>query len=406
MKSVQSLRHGYVRIPLLFLLVISPVAIVVSARSATAETSATCTPLKLASEMGSESNIVSSTTVQNFASQSLEYLSAVSGYNSTFTGSNNDWSINPADCTVSWHDAAANFLLKKDGHDYYILTITVNPGLGLIYDVTRHGYSTASGIPVSAVKFQGGYYVANASTPTSATVTYGAAYWTEPALHTGTSNCITTGHDSVSQCLVDVWSGLQNNTYDGYLPWLGTNVLVQGGIQGNYTCTSSTCYTTYDAFTEYWYNGQIPAGDQNFCGASVPVAAGNHIYTQVGSNAQFGLSGSDYFVDVINEYNNYACSKEYSIAGAPHYADTVVENPDNGDYTLANFTTVTFTDLEMGTGTGTKFDQYPNYLNDWGMGTYMDDNCGVTSTSSMTEPMYYSYGTFTETYTSSIRTGC
>ncbi len=380
-----------------------------TAGTAMADTFAVCTPLKLASEMGSENNIVSFAAVQTFAAQSPQYQNAVSGYNSTFMGFDNDWNLNPTNCTVTWHDAAANFLLQKDGQDVYILTMTVNPTSGVVYNVIRHGYASASGIPVSDVDYQGGFYVANASTPSSVTVTYSAAYWSTPTLSSISSGCYWSKvQDNVTECLVDEWTGLQNGTYFGtdYL-WRGTNVLVRGGIQGNYTSSTGTTQDT--ALTEYFYGGDNGAGQQpsiNYCG--ITVSAGNHIYAQTGSNAQFSMSGSDYFVDVINEYNNQACTDDYSLAAVPHYADTVVEEPagTEGTYILAKFSTVTFTDLEMGTGTGTKFDQYPNYLSDWGHGTEMvNGGYQNTATSSMSEPMGYSYGTFTEYYNSSSCTG-
>ncbi len=115
-----------------------------------------------------------------------------------------------------------------------------------------------------------------------------------------------------------------------------------------------------------------------------------------------GLSGSNYDVVVRDMTNNEACTNDnYSPEGAPHYADTVVENPHNGNQELANFSSVTFTDLEMAAGSGLKLDQYPNYLNNWGLGSNMDDGFGTTTTSTMTEPTGYSYGTFSVTYSSS-----
>ncbi len=143
-----------------------------------------CSNQKLSAEMADAGNPSSPQSIQSFASGSTQYSAAASGYNSTYTGFANEFNIDQVNCSVSWRDAAANFLLQS-GTSKYVLVVAENPNLGIVYSVVKHGYASASAINPTSSPTQSGYYVANdSSSPHTTAVDYVAADWYLPTLST------------------------------------------------------------------------------------------------------------------------------------------------------------------------------------------------------------------------------
>jgi hypothetical protein len=414
MKNAQSFGHAYVRVPLLFLLVLSPIAMLSSVGASTAETTSACTTQKLGAEMLDVGTVVSSQAVQNLASQSSQYQAAVAGYSSTYTGYADEYTIDSTNCTVSWHDAAANFLLHNS-KGVYILVVADDPRLGIVYSITQHGYSSAS-ISVQNSATQSGYYIANdSSSPPTTGVTYTTAFWDVPDLYqppSGQPQCGWTESNGPSECLLDEWTGLENNSYIGNaVGFTGTNVVVQTGTTGNFTCdTHSNCYVKAWGWSE-WTQVGSPTKTPQIKTCSLSVSQGDGMSAEAGTEQQInGTSGSYYVTVLIDESLDQSCKAQYSTSEVPtmHYAISTLETPQNtsGIYTLPKFETFQFQDFGMGTGGSKQFGAYPNYNSGWGYGTEMK-NYGYqeTTTSGMSENCCGStYGHFTETWDTSSGT--
>lgn len=420
MKSIQPLSHVYVRVPLLFLLVLSPIAMIASAGANPGDTFSACTNQKLDSEMLNAGSVVSSQSVQDFATSSLQYQTAVVGFNSSYTGFNDEFSINRVDCTVSWHDAAANFKIQNEKKgENYALVIEEDPRLGIVYGVTKDVYSEASIAQHGSTTYSG-YAIANdSSTPHTTAVDYVTANWNVPDLSgptgSGSPTCHWTAHNATTQCLFDEWTGLQNSTYDGANRTIssGTGEVIQTGTQGNYTCdTHLNCYVQAVGWNEYFRGntaGEIEAPEY-FCSAYISVSQGDGMSAQVGSEQQInGTSGSIYITVLIDETLDHSCKHNYATGTYVHteyFADYFGERIQGttGIYALPKFTESEFQDLGMGTGSSKQFGAYPNYNNGWGFGSYMANTTRNTSVTGMSETSGTTYGYFYEDWVSSVGT--
>lgn len=386
--------------------------------SAAGVTTSACTTQKLGADMLDAGNVVSSQAVQNLASQSSQYQAAVAGYNSTFTGYADEYNTDPTNCTVSWHDAAANFLLQST-KGKYIVVVAEDPRLGIVYSVTEHGYTSASISPTNSTTYSG-YAIANNSAG-SQSIDYSTAFWYIPDLSgpsgAGQPHCLWSV-DTNTECDLSVWTGLQNNTYNGNpRTFTGTNVVLQTGTQGNYTCNHGNCYVKAWGWSE-WLKAGNSAATPRILDCSFDMSQGDGMSAEVGSQLQInGTSGSTYYTILIDESLDRSCQAEYLNLSypvpTPYYAMFIAERPQpNANwFALPKFETFEFEDVGMGTGSS-QFGAYPNYNNNWGFGSYMKNINTTTSvwtpdttTSSMSTMGGGSvYGQFTETYDSSLGT--
>jgi len=390
---------------------ISPVGMLASVGAAGAANSGqACNIHAVGLAIGAAGNPASPQSVETFAEQSPQYLGIVADGKSTYIGYASDWSINQSDCSVTWQNASANFLVQNSTGAKYVLVVDENPNLGLIYNVSREAVLDL-GIPTTTANpTYSGYEIANSSSPTSVPVTYAEADWTVPSVSaptgSGAPSCDYTSGEAWKQCLVTDWVGLQNSTYEGNESAFTTGVgeVLQTGTIANYTCShsGSPCYSSELPFTGYLRaSTQYTFLDNHLSYCSFgghDGSIGDSITGEVGSNSQIGLSGSNY-TDLLVDWtygSGEACTSTWATTGTYQYvhtpeiyADYIAERPSTGGFpgtptALPKFANTEFYDLEMGTGTGHQLNPYWNYNNDWGNGLYMkNEGTTLTTTGSM-----------------------
>lgn len=381
--------------------------------------------------------MVSNQVAESFAASAAEFKAAAAGYNFTYQGYSDEWTVDKNTCQVQWHDAAADFLLTNAKGAQLILTVAENPIEGVIYNITSGGVFTAS--PVSSStdsETYAGYAIADGSPPTSYPVDYVSAIWYVPWVEqpndpSGTSpNCHITYSGDPNQCVVETWVGLQNSTYDGpdHLP-SGHGEVVQTGSDGNETCTYNSgvgnwqCSASYRGWSEY------VRGDSS---GNLDVIDGPHYCsTSEGTNDEMvGQVGTTYYFNDTSGYETYTILTDYGSTTtvcshpftngevhAEYYADYFQERPQlpSGSTVLPEFgtgsgasstNTVTFYDCGMAVGTlNSEFGAYPNYNSGYGFGSHMYNGGNTdTTVSAWTENSGSTYGYFSDTWDTSAGT--
>ena len=357
-------------------------------------------------------NVVSSQAVQDFAKNSAQFASASAGFNSTFMGFNDEWTVNKATCTASWHDAAANYMLQNTKGSK-VLVISENPEIGVIYNVSYSGVQTAAIATVNSRTYSG--YAMSINSGASTEITYASSNWYQPLVSaptgTGAPSCNWAYQQPWTQCVLNVWVGLQNSTYDGpdHIP-THTAEVVQTGTQGNWTCIT-TCHSFYQGWNEYVRgnpSGTILVNDYRYCSGSMSV--NDSITAQVGSQYYFnGTSGSTYYSILTDWQYSWICSHPFS-NGEVHpeyYASFFAERPQvggNAFNALPKFHTFTFYNVGMATGRS-EFGAYPYYDSGYGFGSYIyNGGTTDTTTGSMSENSGSTFGYFSEYWVSSYGT--
>lgn len=137
------------------------------------------------------------------------------------------------------------------------------------------------------------------------------------------------------KCSASTWTGLEDQAgaHDGHL--------VQGGVDPQRTCTSSSCITTNKVFFEF-----LPSAT-NYCGG-MTFSAGDSVTVTVTNQKKTGGSNTAYNVDVEDTTSGQGCSttgQSYTAMNNPIRGDFIIERPDYGGTgvyaTLAQFNTIT-----------------------------------------------------------------
>ncbi len=354
MKGVQYFRRAYVTIPLLFLLVISPAVILTSvdaAPSASACTSAVLT--QKASEMAPP---VTEQSARNLVEGSSQYLNAIKGYTTSFSGAGTEWNENPVSCTVSWSNFDMHYVLIAANGSAYELTIAANPATQTISTVMIKPMTAASFVSESSSTYSGYEVAANYNHSTH--VEYSTDYWFVPTVSGTSSVC-------GSRCELAVWTGIQNSTYLGEnrLPSSGSGEVIQGGTFSYVLCSGGSC-TTGGGEDYAW--GEFVFGNQNGVqrmvedDCSMTVTPSDELYEEVGSGYEFNGSSSSTFHVLINDFtHDHICQPfggglTYSsqctiiatsqqgnceVSGTEYFADYILETPQvgSGAYPLPQF---------------------------------------------------------------------
>jgi hypothetical protein len=431
MRGTQSLRHAYVRVPLLFLLVISPVAIL--ATTGVSASVAACTNATVDAAVLDTNVPFTQQSAVSLTESSAEYLSAVSGYSSTLLGIGNEWNFDSATCSVSFDSFAMNYLLKATNGTEFELTLGVKPQTSDVFGATIRPVAEATLLPInhsSSSTWSNTYsgYALAANGNYNSAVSYTTAYWYIPEISAPSGGCGSSASSSPPECMLDVWTGLQNSTYDGtnYVPAHGE--VFQTGTEG--TCSSSCTGNgapSYSGWSEY-LNGDSSGVVQNLvqsCNSDFSASAGDEMYGVVGTAYEISGGSSSTFDTELRDFNNGSiCDFSYSsstscgqsdcnIAGTEYFADYFIETPQDASDSGTPFMLPKFTEISdagdlfyvMGMLSSSQ-GSYP-YYND---GYYLTSDMGNggthnTHTSAMSENAGSTYAYFNENWLSSANTG-
>ncbi len=418
MKYANVLRHEYFSIPLLFLLVVSPVGLVASAE-ATA-TQAACAQSVVAAKTTSTPVPYSYDSAISLAATSSAFLGSISGYNASFSSIGTNWRESPT-CSVSFIYFSITYLLNARNDSQYLLTLGANPGTGIVFSagITPAAYHS---LPINQTSSTySGYAIAQDSSY-DPYVNYTQVGWWVPTVHAPSGNC-GTGSGNPPGCELAEWTGLQNSTYDG-TNHVTTGEVIQTGTDAecNSTCTSGN----YNGWAEY-LNGNSAGIQQNLMHTCAnTIAAGDEMYGEVANQKIINGTTGKTFYTYLEDYRtstwcdwhvspSTSCgSSNCKIAGNEKFADYFAETPQISStlsYELPKFRAPSGDDLFFGAGmyaynTGT----YTYYNDGYWLYSYMK-NCGlqciqntyVTAMSSSGSPLYQA--SFNETWKSSQNTG-
>jgi hypothetical protein len=160
-----------------------------------------------------------------------------------------------------------------------------------------------------------------------------------------------TGCADYQTCVMSIWAGLTHDQGGGKTTFTG---LVQAGTDA-YCYGSSPSQTSYDAFyeidTSVSSTGVICSSSN---GGNVDLSAGDSVYTEVNSEAEYGQSNTLYDFYIYDSTSNTSCfsgANSDTQLASPHYASFIVENAvlcgPIDCASLPEFNTVTFTNAHL-----------------------------------------------------------
>jgi hypothetical protein len=432
MKGIQSFRHAYVSIPLLFLLVISPSAILattgVSSPSVSTNSAiVACNNSDLDAQVVRAEVPFTQQSAVALTESSSAYLNAVAGYSASLSGVGNLWKYDST-CIVSWYGFAVSYRLEAANGSEYLLTLGANPGTSAVFGVKVIPFAFAS-LPdqYNSTSYSG--YAIAASSDNKSAVAYTTAVWYVPTISAPSGNC---GDNSIStplSCDLAVWTGLQNSSYDGTNHLVNHGEVIQTGTEAScYTYCDSSHGLTYGGFSMY-LNGEGSTIKQqaiNGCPSNFSVGAGTEINAVVGTGYAINGTSSSTYYTIMSDYTGVLCEAAYNssttcyppnstsgsackIAGTEYWADYFAETPQDPHnanfytYMLPDFSNFDFYDMGM---ISTTQGSYPYYNDGYYLSSPMvNSNVYNTNISTVSENSGSTYAYFSETYKSSSNTG-
>jgi hypothetical protein len=345
MMTSQASHAGYLRVPLLFLLVISPIAILssvgVTAAAGANDSTVPCTAAVLTQKISQGVPPAPIASARSLVEASASYKNTVKGYTSVFAGAGYEWNDNFTACTFSWNDYDLHYDLSATNGSSYLLTIATNPVNGTISRVILEPPTFALPVNQSSTTYSG-YEIAGNSNHNTA-VEYSSTYYYVPYTTATTSTCGAT-------CRLAVWTGIQNSTYDGANRVSGSGEVIQGGSFNTEYCSGGTCTGSggeVTGFGEFLYGDSsgVVRTDEADC-VSFSMSANDEVYDVVGSGYEInGSSTSTYHVLITDETSSHTCvafggGLTYSstcklavgtgsckVSGTEYFADYMLETP-------------------------------------------------------------------------------
>jgi hypothetical protein len=391
MKRTRLFRYTHVRVPLLFLLVISPVALFSTSAAAGDTTAAACTSQQLSREILDAGTIVSDQVARGFTEASPQYNAAITGFSVSFVGISNLWGFNKLTCSVTWEGLGVNYALQSANGSSYSLSIGENPKTNTITDITISPQLIAN-LYANRVHSEtySGYAVA-ANTEATTSVDYAESSWYVPTVYTQsgqTCGTLTAG----TACNDLEWVGLQNSTYDGPDHLDAKGEVIQTGTEGAIQNCSTSCTINYYSWTAYLAGTAAGAIKNNTftttpCGNRFTTHAQDYMTGTVGSQLEInGTSGTKYYTILTDWTQTGVCESAVNFTshsktyGTEYYADFFLERPQEAThfFHLANFSALTFYSVTMGSS-GATFGAYPDYDAPYGFASYMENNSVINT---------------------------
>ena len=374
MRGTQSLRHAYVRIPLLFLLVIAPIALSSFGQVTAQDPSATtCSTAQLQAGSQAATSSINETQAKSVAAPTL--ASDASDYNASFNSVfyRLGWT---STCSVYLENVNVAYDLKQGNVTKYTIEISLNPALSSVLGVTEYPAQFRTGTVVDSFVWVGPEYYDSSGLGMS------SAGWEIPSASQGYS-----GQGCSSNCTFSFWVGQSHNEGGGTYP----GVLAQAGTDSNVLCNPN-CSSTQDIWYEFLPAGVVECG---FVGTDSVTSTVTHV-----------LSGSNYVysAETYDDSTSQACvsstSSGSNYMGEAYYAQFMGEAVNDG---LPKFTA-------LDVSSGFYYDTGNNNIhwidNSWAYGYVLDQatssqSCDGNSVYYNVCPSGVSSGSFSETWLTS-----
>lgn len=370
------------------LVLLSPTTIMPTVHASSGQIDEAC--IKSVQKMEADKDmLVDETKAKNLASTNSQFAALTSGYVYKFDSIFNNWTVNKADCSLTWNSINAVYhLYDSKGNYAYNLVFSLDPQLTQVTKVDEYKPVFATYGSSTSPNWAGYEFGANSAHTTNVYEAY--FQFNQPSVSQPTSgpNCVS------KACWLVVWDGLEDSL------GAGDGNLAQTGSGAEISCSSPTsCHTTYSLWYEF-----LPSGI-TIC--STNVSPGDSIYPSITNDVIKGGSSANYDVSTTDSNSGASCSTQvpYSQMRSPTLASFINERVCETNCTPPGPTTVYYSLPKYSSDTIAGSVYYSGALTSiyqpWSSGNYYTWTMTNSGTTNISNGAVNNFGIFTETWSSS-----